>query len=204
MFLLAEGLVFMLSLLRIFVVAIVLAVNIIALRRCNAPSQPAAKCHCLHLYISDSVKICSIIYITSWIPFLFYSLFNGRWLWIDEQIFCLIQTYISNAILLVLLAMAALTAWNRTRTQNPTRPLLSAGLTLAGWILPQMANFIILTTSQVKSASEAGPSNAGRLDFDFLDDLLGSTDQTGSSGITYKIGKLLASVWYIALTPSRK
>ena len=67
-----------------------------------------------------------------------------------------------------------------------------------------MANFIILTTSQVKSASEAGPSNAGRLDFDFLDDLLGSTDQTGSSGITYKIGKLLASVWYIALTPSRK
>ena len=101
--LLAEGLVLLLSLLRIFVVALVLAVNIIALRGCSSRN---AKCHCLYLYVSDSIKICSVVYITSWIPFLIYTMLNGRWLVIDKQIFCMIQNYITNSILLVLLAIS--------------------------------------------------------------------------------------------------
>lgn len=176
LFLLAEGLVLLLSLLRIFVVAIVLAVNIIALRRCAR----VVKCHCLHIYVSDSVKICSVIYIVTWTPFLVYSLLNGRWLLIDEHIFCLIQNYMTNAVLLVLVALAALLGYNKM-SDRPVGPKLAAGLTLAAWLLPQLAYFIILTTLESTESHT-------KLDFDFLDDLLGTSERTHNIGITYKIG----------------
>lgn len=178
LFLLAEGLVLLLSLLRIFVVAIVFAVNIIALRRCSR----MVKCHCLHLYVSDSVKICSVVYISTWAPFLVYSLLNGRWLLIDEQIFCLIQNYMTNAILLVFLALGALLGYNRIASRV-TGPKLSACLILAAWIFPQLIYFIILTTLESNEAHN-------KLDFNFLDDLLGISDGDASIGITYKIGGL--------------
>ncbi|EFX85866.1 hypothetical protein DAPPUDRAFT_309120 [Daphnia pulex] len=177
--LLAEGLVFLLSLLRIFVVSLVLAVNIIALRRC---SSRASKCHCLYLYVSDSVKICSVVYITSWIPFLLYSMLNGRWLLIDKQIFCLIQNYMTNAVLLVLLAMAALVTLSKTQGGRKMSPKSAAGLTLAAWILPQFAYFVILTTLDNAAVHD-------NQDFYLLDDLLGTTEKsTLTTGIRYTVG----------------
>ena len=179
--LLAEGFVLLLSLLRIFVVSLVLAVNIIALRRC---SSRTSKCHCLYLYVSDSVKICSVVYISSWIPFLLYSMLNGRWLLIDKQIFCLIQNYMTNAVLLVLLAMAALTTLSKTQGGRKMSPKSAAGLTLAAWILPQFAYFVILTTLE----NAAVHNNQ---DFYLLDDLLGTTERTTlTTGIRYTVGEL--------------
>ena len=164
-------------------VALVLAVNIIALRRC---SSRAAKCHCLYLYVSDSVKICSVVYITSWIPFLLYSMLNGRWLLIDKQIFCLVQNYITNAVLLVLLAMAALATLSKSQGTRKISHQLAAGLTLAAWILPQFAYFVILTSLDNASAHH------NQDDFFLLDDLLGTADKTSSAGsIAYSVGTKL-------------
>ena len=174
----------MLSLLRIFVVALVLAVNIIALRR---SSSKRSKCHCLYLYVSDSVKICSIIYITSWIPFLLYSLLNGRWLLIDQRIFCLIQNYMTNAVLLVLLAMAALITLTKLPSVRHMSPKLAAGLTLAAWIVPQFTYFVILTC--VDNASGAHRDQ----DFYLLDDLFGTKGSHRSTEITYSVGELRQS-----------
>lgn len=154
--------------------------NIIALRRCSS----RAKCHCLYLYVADSVKICSIIYITSWIPFLLYSMLNGRWLSIDQKIFCLIQNYMTNAVLLVLLAMAALISFSKSARAKRISPKLAAGLTLAAWILPQFAYFLILTSLDKAN----GHSNQ---DFYLLDDLLGANEKVSTTGITYTIGKYI-------------
>ncbi|KAK4012921.1 uncharacterized protein LOC116931540 [Daphnia magna] len=179
MLLLAEGFVFLLSLLRIFVVSLVLAVNIIALRRCSSRNS---KCHCLYLYVSDSVKICSVVYIASWIPFLLYSMLNGRWLLIDKQIFCLIQNYMTNAVLLVLLAMAALASLSKTQGARSISPKSAAGLTLAAWILPQFAYFVILTSLDTATVHK-------NEDFYLLDDLLGMNDKsTLTTGIRYTVG----------------
>lgn len=169
------------SLLRIFVVALVLAVNIIALRR---SSSNQSKCHCLYLYVSDSVKICSIIYITSWIPFLLYSLLNGRWLFIDQRIFCLIQNYMTNAVLLVLLAMAALIYISKLPYAKTMSPKSTAGLILAAWIVPQLTYFVIATC--VDNAS--GHQNQ---DFYLMDDLLGTNEKPRSTEITYSIGNMI-------------
>ena len=88
----------------------------------------------------------------------------------------------TNAVLLVLLALAALLGYNKV-TDGAVGPKLSAGLTLAAWILPQLAYFIILTTL------ESAESHSKTLDFDFLDDLLGANDKSKNMGITYKIGE---------------
>jgi len=173
-FLVVEGLILLLSLFRVVVVAIVLAVNVVSLRRCMSPKT--SKCHCLHLYVSDSVKICNIIYIASWTPFLLYSLLNGRWLLIEEQLFCLIQNYMTNAILMVLLAMAALLAYSRFDTT--TSSMTAAFLTLTAWMLPQLSYFIILTTLE-------DTNSLTTVNFNFLDNVRQSTE---SFGITYKIG----------------
>ena len=60
---------------------------------------------------------------------------------------------------------------------------LSACLILAAWIFPQLIYFIILTTLESNEAHN-------KLDFNFLDDLLGISDGDASIGITYKIGGL--------------
>lgn len=175
-FLVVEGVILLLSLFRIFVVAIVLAVNIISLRRCM--SSKLVKCHCLQLYVSDSVKICNIIYIASWTPFLIYSLLNGRWLLIEEQLFCLIQSYMTNAMLMVLMAMAALLAYSRVNKK--TGSMMAAALTLTAWLLPQLSYFCILTTlEEVNSHST--------VDFYFLDNLH-ETVGKGPLGNSFKIG----------------
>lgn len=171
-----EGMILVLSLFRIFVVVVVLAVNITSLRRCM--SSKAGKCQCLHLYVSDSVKICNIIYIASWTPFLVYSLLNGRWLLIEEQLFCLIQNYMTNAILMVLLAMAALLAYSRGASSGKTESVTAAVLTLTAWMLPQLSYFLILTTSEQEETNPQ-PST-----MDFLDNL----HPAGSLGVNYKIG----------------
>lgn len=183
--LLAEGLVLVLSLARILVVAVVLAVNVAALHRpCRVST--GIQCRCLHHYVSDTVKICSILYIASWLPFLCYSLLDGRWVWMDEELFCVVQNYTTNAVLLVLMAAAALAAWNRLRRFRAVRPAVSAGLTLAAWILPQATHFVVATATQRWRVEE----ERSAADFDFLDDLLGSGDgnHTSLAGITYKIG----------------
>ena len=58
--------------------------------------------------------------------------------WMDEELFCVVQNYTTNAVLLVLMAAAALAAWTRLRRFRAVRPAVSAGLTLAAWILPQV------------------------------------------------------------------
>jgi len=181
-FLMIEGLILLLSLFRVVVVAIVLAVNVVSLRRCM--SSKTSKCHCLHLYVSDSVKICNIIYIASWTPFLLYSLLNGRWFLIEEQLFCLIQNYMTNAILMVLLAMAALLAYSRF--DATTGSMTAAFLTLTAWMLPQLSYFIILTTLE-------DTNSLTTVNFNFLDDIHQPTD---SPGITYKIGKCFLFSFY--------
>ena len=175
-----EGLILLLSLFRVTVVAIVLAVNVVSLRRCM--SSKTSKCHCLHLYVSDSVKICNIIYIASWTPFLLYSLLNGRWLFIEEQLFCLIQNYMTNTILMVLMAMAALLAYSCFDTT--TDSMTAAFLTLTAWMLPQLSYFVILTTLEDNNSLTT-------VNFNFLDDIRKSTE---SVGITYKIGYYFISI----------
>lgn len=88
----------------------------------------------------------------------------------------------TNAVLLVLLAMAALISFSKSVRAKRISPKLAAGLTLAAWILPQFAYFLILTSLDKAN----GHSNQ---DFYLLDDLLGANEKVSTTGITYTIGK---------------
>lgn len=75
--------------------------------------------------------------------------------------------------------MAALTAWNKMRYSKTLRPQTAGLVTLSAWVLPQLAYLIILTLRD---------DSQSRADFDFLDDLLQTSEKTGTLGLTYKIG----------------
>ena len=175
-FLLAEGFAFLLNLSRLCVVGIVLATNIISLRHYSN-----VQCHCLRIYVQDSVKFASVIYIATWTPFLLYSFLNGRWILIDEYLFCRMQNYMTNAILLVLMSMGALLFYSKFRRIG-NEPKFTSVLTLVAWILPQFIYFVILTAVET-------PSN--KLDFEFLDDIIGrkTPSQLVPPAILYKIGR---------------
>lgn len=90
----------------------------------------------------------------------------------------------TNAVLLVLLALAALISLSKGAKSKRISPKLAAGLTLAAWIIPQFVYFVILTS--LDNASKHNDQN-----FYLLDDLLGTNEKTTTPhGITYTIGKL--------------
>lgn len=93
----------------------------------------------------------------------------------------------TNAVLLVLLAMAALITLTKLPSVRHMSPKLAAGLTLTAWIVPQFTYFVILTC--VDNASGAHRDQ----DFYLLDDLFGTKGSHRSTEITYSVGELRLS-----------
>ncbi len=88
----------------------------------------------------------------------------------------------TNAVLLVLLAMAALATLSKSKGNRKISKQLAAGFTLAAWILPQFAYFVILTSLDNNVHHDQ--------DFYLLDDLLGANKKSTSAGsVTYTVGE---------------
>lgn len=137
---------------------------------------------CVHNLVSTAVVLANILYLITWPPFLLYGLSaaNGAgsghyvgWTPVNEQIFCLSQNYVVNAMGMVLLSLLVVRMADRFRETVLRWPPLGRTrnvlFTFLMWILPQ---FLYDLVSLATNANSCANRRHRRPVFHFLGEIV--------------------------------
>lgn len=133
------------GILRILLVGVVFALNCYALFKVCFKSNL-----CMHNMVTTAVIMANLLYLITWPPFLIYILSNGMWTLINEQVYCLSQNYVINAMGMVFISLLTVRIGDRVREivfrKAPLTGAQNVTLTFLMWILPQLMYDLISLT----------------------------------------------------------
>ncbi|XP_054717036.1 uncharacterized protein LOC129226454 [Uloborus diversus] len=174
------------SLLRLFLVSAVYLLNIRALLRLTW--RPRA---CVHALTTGAVLLVSLLYLSSWAPYIAYTLANGHWLLLSARRHCLLQYFAAAEIGAVLLALLAVRLMHRCLVRVFGRPAPSACVaslvTCLAWLAPQLLYDAVAVTRDDDATRSPDA-------YRFLDDLLVVPPQVGSNNSSshgYRVGFMI-------------
>lgn len=135
-----EPVVVLTSILRLLLVAAVYCLNATALVKLVSKTPSTGSC--VHVLTSATVLLAGLLYLSSWAPYLVYSLTDGKWLLLGANRHCLLQHFVTSeisAVLLALLAVRVLYSYlvKVMRRPPPTARAASLAVCLA-WLGPQL------------------------------------------------------------------
>ncbi|GIX97677.1 uncharacterized protein CEXT_402821 [Caerostris extrusa] len=169
------------SMLRLFLVSVVYLLNIRGLLRLTW--QPRA---CIHALTTGAVLLAGVLYLSSWAPYIAYTLANGHWLLLGARRHCLLQHFVAAEIGAVLLALLAVRLMYRLLVRVYKRPLPSARaaslVTCMAWLGPQLLYDAVAVTRDDTTRS---PDS-----YRFLDDLL-VVPQGSNASHGYRVGFMI-------------
>ncbi|GFW63756.1 uncharacterized protein TNCV_4940481 [Trichonephila clavipes] len=169
------------SMLRLFLVSVVYLLNIRGLLRLTW--QPRA---CIHALTTGAVLLAGVLYLSSWAPYIAYTLANGHWLLLGARRHCLLQHFVAAEIGAVLLALLAVRLMYRLLVKVYKRPPPSARaaslVTCLAWLGPQLLYDAVAVTRDDTTRS---PDS-----YRFLDDLL-VVPQGSNASHGYRVGFMI-------------
>lgn len=180
-----EPVVVLTSVLRLILVGVVYALNASALVRLVSRSTSA----CVHVLTSAAVLLAGLLYLSSWAPYLVYSLTDGRWLLLGANRHCLLQHFVTSeisAVLLALLAVRVLYRYLVKVLQRPPPTARAASLaTSIAWLGPQILYDAMTTSLDSRSYREDYPQSTS---YRFLDDVMELPRRSANSTRGYRVG----------------
>lgn len=169
------------SILRLLLVSVVYLLNIRGLLRLTW--QPR---NCIHALTTGATLLAGILYLSSWAPYIAYTLANGHWLLLGPRKHCLLQHFVSAEIGAVLLSLLAVRLTYRCLVTVYKRPAPSARavslVTCLAWLGPQLLYDAVAVT---RDDSTRSPDS-----YRFLDDLL-VVPQGANSSHGYRVGFMI-------------
>ncbi|XP_015930693.1 uncharacterized protein [Parasteatoda tepidariorum] len=167
------------SMLRLVLVSAVYLLNIRGLLRLTWQPKP-----CIHSWTTGAVLLAGILYLSSWAPYIAYTLANGHWLLLGARRHCLLQHFVSAEIGAVLLALLAVRLMYRCLVKVYKRPPPSAKaaslVTCLAWLGPQLLYDAVAVTRD-----DSTPES-----YRFLDDLL-VVPQGVNASHGYRVGFMI-------------
>lgn len=167
------------SMLRLLLVSVVYLLNIRGLLRLTW--QPRA---CVHALTTGAALLAGVLYLSSWSPYIAYTLANGRWLLLGARRHCLLQHFVAAETGAVLLALLAVRTMHRflvaVHRRPPPSARVAAMVTCAAWLGPQLLYDAVAVTRD-------GSPDAYR----FLDDLLVVPQGGANASHGYRVGFMI-------------
>ncbi|KAK2712147.1 hypothetical protein QYM36_010995 [Artemia franciscana] len=179
----------LLAILRAAIVCTVLIYNIASILKSRK-----LKCRCIIGMVSDSVKVCSILYIFTWLPFVISAVINGAP--ISCLYFCLIQNYVTNSMSMVLLAFGCVVAVQSLQREVSSsvqnRPVVAALFVILCWLVPQALYCFTMKGYDQQLLN----------DFELVETYYNSTFSPATQGLSVKIGFTVCGIRYSSLAES--
>lgn len=170
------------SMLRLLLVSVIYLLNIRGLLRLTW--QPRS---CIHALTTGAVLLAGVLYLSSWAPYIAYTLANGHWLLLGARRHCLLQHFVAaeiGAVLLVLLAVRLMYRFLVRVYKRPPPSARAASLvTCLAWLGPQLLYDAVAVT---RDDSTRAPDS-----YRFLDDLLVVPQGGGNASHGYRVGFMI-------------
>lgn len=131
-----ESLVKATSIVRLVLIGGVFLVNLISLIRLIFTSRKNfISSFCIHRATTATILCSNLVYLCTWLPYLFSSYHNGQWPFLRQKEHCIIQYAITGQVMTILLA--ALSIRKLYDCFSPKKARLMTFSLIIAWLIPQ-------------------------------------------------------------------